>query len=90
MSFFGRLVPILWRSPDTERAVAATPPLVLYGAFLLHTIERVGHSATLRDAIESELPTLHRQLDDMKAHHPNPMRAAATLLVTLGMGSPRT
>ena len=51
MSFFGRLVPILWRSPETERPVAATPPLVLYGAFLLHTMHRIGHSATLREAI---------------------------------------
>jgi hypothetical protein len=90
MSFFGRLLPILWRSPDTERTVAATPPLVLYGAFLLHTIERVGHSATLRDAIASELPTLHRQLSEMAANHPDPMGAAATLLATLGLGSPRS
>ena len=90
MSFFGRLVPLLWRSPDIERTVAATPPLVLYGAFLLHTIERVTHSQILRDSIEPELPTLHRQLDDMMAHHPDPMRAAAILLVTLGMGSPRS
>ena len=38
MSFFGRLVPILWRSAETEATVAAAPPLVLYGAFLLHTM----------------------------------------------------
>ena len=90
MGFFGRLVPILWRSPDAEPAVAATPPLVLYGAFLLHTIERVRHSATLRDAMEPELRTLHSQLENMLTHHPDPMRAAATLRPMLGLGLPRT
>jgi len=89
MSFFGRLVPILWRSPETEAAVAATAPLVLYGAFLLHTMHRIGHSAMLREAIAPDLPALHRQLDDMTTHHPDPMRAAAALLGTLGLESPR-
>lgn len=88
MSFFGRLVPILWRSPDTEREVAATPPLVLYGAFLLHTVERVRHSTTLREAMAADLPTLHRQLKDLTAYHPGPGRAATTLLATLGLGAP--
>jgi hypothetical protein len=88
ISFFGRLVPTLWRSPETERAVAATPPLVLYGAFLLHTIERISHSATLRDALASELPALHRQLDSMTAHHPEQLRAAEAELATLGLASP--
>ena len=72
MSYFGRLVPILWRSAETEATVAATPPLVLYGTFLLHTMHRIGHSAMLRDAIAPDLPTLHRQLEDMTAHHPDP------------------
>jgi len=89
MSFFGRLVPILWRSPETEAAVAATAPLVLYGAFLLHTMHRIGHSAMLREALAPDLPALHRQLDDMTTHHPDPMRAAAALLGTLGLESPR-
>jgi len=88
MGFFGRLVPLLWRSPDAEPSVAATPPLVLYGAFLLHTTERVRHSATLRDAMEPELRTLHSQLENLLAHHPDSMRAAATLLATLGLGLP--
>ena len=83
MSFFGRLVPILWRSAETEATVAAAAPLVLYGTFLLHTMHRIGHSAMLRDAIAPDLPTLHRQLEDMTAHHPDPMRAAARLLGTL-------
>jgi hypothetical protein len=87
MSFFGRLVPILWRSPETESTVAATPPLMLYGAFLLHTMARVDHSTTLREAIAPELPTLHRQLEDMTAHHPDPMRAASRLLGMLGLES---
>ena len=37
----------------------------------------------LREAIAPDLPTLHRQLEDMTAHHPDPMRAAARLLGTL-------
>ena len=90
MSFFGRLVPILWRSPETERYGGGdTAARAVRGVPAAHH-ERVSHSAMLRDAIAPELPTLHRQLEDMTAHHPDPMRAAATLLGTLGLESPRS
>lgn len=85
MSFFGRLVPRLWSSPDQEMLVAALPPDALYAAFLLHEARRIQRSAPLREAIPDDAHALLRQLDLAERHRPDALAAGREFLSAMGL-----
>lgn len=87
MSFFGRLVPALWPTPDVERTTAAAPPPTLYAAFLLHTTARLEHSPMLREALGADASKAHRALADLARQDPGAVADGRFLLSTLGLTS---
>jgi hypothetical protein len=83
LTFFGRLVPRLWTSVDTEREVSAASPEALYAAFLVHTGARSSHSTALRDAQGGETAVVERELSALAAHHPSALAEGHRLLAML-------
>jgi hypothetical protein len=82
MSFFGRIVPRLWASPDLERLLGASEADELYAAFLLHCKHRLGVSPRLRDAI-SDPRALRRELDLLALNRPQAVAGGRKLLQAL-------
>ena len=87
MSFFGRLVPALWPTPDAEEATAKAPPRALYAAFLLHTTRRLGHSSLLRDALGADASRARQALADLATDDPGAVADGRQLLRGLGLAS---
>jgi hypothetical protein len=85
MSFFSRLVPVLWRSRDIERRVLAAAPLTLYAAFLLHLIGRTRSSALLREALGNDASAAHRSLVDLQLLDPDDVADGTSLLADIGL-----
>ena len=85
MSFFGRLVPSLWRSPEIERRTSAAEPLTLFAAFLLHTVGRLRSSERLREALTDDAQAAHRSLARMDSLCPDQVANGAGLLEEVGL-----
>jgi hypothetical protein len=84
VSFFGRVIPHLWRA-DAERDLSSRDPLDLYAAFLLHTRAELAASLALREALGAEEQVLHRELRALEARGPGRMEAGRALLAALGI-----
>jgi hypothetical protein len=80
LTFFGRLVPRLWRSPAEERLLGAASPEALYAAFMLHSSTRLRQSTTLREAISEDARALQRELRTTELHRADALNAARLLL----------
>ena len=87
MSFFGRLVPALWPTPDAEEAAAMAPPRALYAAFLLHTTGRLEHSSLLRDALGTEASRARQAMAQLAREDPGAVADGHELLRILGLAS---
>ncbi len=85
MSFFGRLVPRLWSSPDHERLVGSLPPDALYAAFLLHEARRIQRSAPLREAIPDDAHALLCELELAERDRPDALAAGREVLTLLDL-----
>jgi hypothetical protein len=85
LTFFGRVIPRLWDTPEEERLVAAAAPDELYAAFLLHSQRRLRHSTTLREAIGDDVPPMQRALSAMALNRRQALDAGQQLLEHLGL-----
>ncbi len=90
LTFFGRMVPRLWSSPDMEALVADAGPEALHAAFLVYSQRRLAASAMLRDAAAGDASPVVRELDRVRLDRPEAIDAGRQLLDELGLaaGSP--
>jgi hypothetical protein len=88
-AFFGRLMVPVDFTPGAEARLAATPPLVLYAAFVRHGHERHAASAPFRRAEDALSRWISAEAARLAAHDPGAWAAGADLIAELGIGRSR-
>ena len=84
-AFFGRLMVPVDFEPGAEEALAATPPAVLYGAFIRHARHRLAASAAFRRTEPRLERWLTGEATRLSGTDPLAWSAAPSLLAQLGL-----
>ena len=86
-AFFARLLVPIDFQPGAEARIAATPPVVLYAAFLRHEVPRLAGSELVREAYGPDARLIPVEAERLALRDPAAWAAGAELLEILGIAN---
>ena len=86
-AFFARLLVPIDFVPGAEARIAATPPAVLYAAFLRHEVPRLAASELVREAYGPDARLIRAEAVRLPQRDPGAWEAGSTLLESLGIAN---
>jgi hypothetical protein len=82
-AFFARLLVPIDFEPGAEARIGATPPDVLYAAFLRHEVARLAESELVREAYGPDARLVRAEAERLGRRSPDAWRAGGELLASL-------